>query len=125
MNPNRFAFDQLWLESLDRQSRQRRGAVEQHWMSARDFLENVPNFRRLALDHFLRATHCVHVTEIFQSADDERLEQNERHFLQQTALMQFQFGPDNDDRSAGIIDAFAEQILTETSAFTLQHVAER
>src|SRR6266513_2671166 len=94
-------------------------------MSAGDFLENVPNLRRLALDHFLRAAHGVDVAEIFQPANDERLEQNERHLLRQTALMQFEFGADDNDRSARIIDAFAEQILTETSAFALEHVAQR
>ena len=66
---------------------QRGRAVEQHRMPARDFIENVPNLRRLAFDHFLGAAHRVHVAEIFQSANDERLEQNERHLLRQTALM--------------------------------------
>ena len=96
VNPDRFAFDQLWLEGLDRQSMQRRRAVEQHRMSAGDFIKYVPDFRCLALDHFLRAAHGVHVAEVFQSPNDERLEQNERHFLGQTALMKFEFGPDND-----------------------------
>ena len=68
---------------------QRRRAVEQHRMPARDFIENVPNLRRLAFDHLLRAAHRVHVTEVFQSPNDERFEQNERHFFWQTALMQF------------------------------------
>ena len=50
-------------------------------MSARDFIENVPNFRRLALDHFLGATNGVHVAEIFEPTNDERLKKNERHFF--------------------------------------------
>ena len=68
---------------------QRGRAVEQHRMPARDFIENVPNLRRLAFDHLFRAAHRVHVTEVFQSPNDERFEQNERHFFWQTALMQF------------------------------------
>src|SRR2546423_13998641 len=93
-------------------------------MSARDFIENVPNFGRLALDHFLRATHGVDITEIFPSANDERLEQNQSHLLRQTTLMKLEFGSDHDHGAAGVIDALAQQILTETSAFTFEHVAE-
>ena len=87
MNADRFAFDQLRLESLDRKTVQRRRAVQQHRMALRDFFENVPDFRRLALDHLLRAAHGVHVAEFLEPADDERLEQDERHLLRQTALV--------------------------------------
>ena len=57
--------------------------------------------------------------------DDERLEQHERHLLRQTALVELEFRTDDDDRTAGVIDAFAEQVLAETSALALEHVAER
>ena len=79
---------------------QRRGAVQQNGMSARDFVENVPNLRGLALDHLLRATHGVDVAEILQAANDEWFEQNQSHFLRQPALMEFQFRTDDDDGSA-------------------------
>ena len=125
MNADRFAFDQQRLESLDRKTVQSRRAVQQHRMALGHFFENVPDFRRLALDHFLRAAHGVDVAEFLQPANDERLEQNERHLLRQTALMQLQFRTDDDDRTARVIDAFAEQVLTETSALALEHVAER
>ena len=39
--------------------------------------------------------------------------------------LQFQLRPDDDDRAARIIDALAEQVLAETSALALEHVAER
>src|SRR5665213_1877061 len=94
-------------------------------MTLRHFFQNVPNFLRLAFDHFLRAANGVNIAEFFQSANDERLEQNERHLLRQTALMQLEFRPNDDDRSAGIIHALAEQVLTEASAFALEHVAQR
>ena len=67
----------------------------------------------------------MHVAEFFQPANDERLEQHERHLLRQTALVQLEFRTDDDDRTAGVIDAFAEQVLAETSALALEHVAER
>src|SRR5262249_49489964 len=56
---------------------------------------------------------------------DERLEELERHLLRQTALMQFQLGSDNDDGTAGVVDALAEQILTEPPLLALQRIGER
>src|SRR6266404_8161235 len=82
-----FAFDQLGFKRLDRQSMQSRRAIEQHRMTLSDFVENVPNFRRLALNHFFRAAHGVDITEILETTNNEWLEQNERHFLRQTALV--------------------------------------
>ena len=40
------------------------------------FFKNVPNLRRLALDHFFRAAHGVHVAEVFQPANNEWLEKH-------------------------------------------------
>jgi hypothetical protein len=56
---------------------------------------------------------------------DERLEQFERHFLRQTALVQFQFRANHDNRTTRIVDAFTEQVLTETTLLAFQHVGER
>src|SRR3546814_6774485 len=53
------------------------------------------------------------------------LEQLERHFLRQAALVQLQFGTRHDHRPAGIVDAFAKQVLTEATLLALQHVGER
>ena len=56
---------------------------------------------------------------------DERLEQLQRHLLGQTALVQLQLGPDDDDRAAGVVDALAEQVLTEAALLALQRVGQR
>ena len=125
MNADRFAFDQLRLESLDRETVQRRRAVQENRVALGDFFEDVPDLRRLALDHLLRATNRVDVAEILEPANDERLEQDERHLLRQTALIQLQLRTDDDDGTTRVIDALAEQVLTETSALALEHVAER
>ena len=124
MNANGFAFDQDRLESLDGKAMQRRGAVEQNGMAPGDFFQNVPNFGRLAFDHFLGRTNGVDIAQFLQAANDERLEKNQGHFLGQPALMQLQFRADDDDGAAGIIDAFAEQVLAEASALALEHVAQ-
>ena len=64
------------------------------------------------------------VAQFLQPADDKRLEQDQGHFLGQTALAEFQFRAYDDDRTSGIIDAFAQQVLTETPALAFEHVAE-
>src|SRR5690242_786550 len=111
MNANSLTFNELGLESLDRETVQSRSAVEENRMTTGDLFENVPDLSGLTFDHFLGRTNSVDVAELFEAADDERLEQNQCHLLGQTALMQFEFGTDDDDRAAGVIDAFAEQVL--------------
>ncbi len=39
--------------------------------------------------------------------------------------MQLEFGADHDDRTARVIDAFAEQVLTEAALLAFQHVGQR
>ena len=88
------------------------------------FIEDVPDLGRLPLDHLFRAADGVHIAEVFQPADNERLEKNQRHLLRQTALMKFQFGTDNNNGAARVIDTLAEQVLPETSALALEHVTQ-
>src|SRR5690606_9276756 len=83
-----------------------------------------PDFRRLLLDHLPSAANRVNETEFLQPANDKRLEKNERHLLRQTALVQLQFRTDHDHGTAGVVDAFSEQVLTEPALFSLQHIAE-
>src|SRR5450755_1674607 len=93
-------------------------------MALGDFLEDIPDLGRLALDELLRAANGVDVAEFLETADDERLEQDERHFLRQTALVKLEFRPDDDDGTTGVIDALSEKILAKTAAFALEHVAQ-
>ena len=67
----------------------------------------------------------MHIAQILEPPDDKWLEQYQRHFLGETTLVKFQFRADNDHRAAGVVNTFAEQILTETPALALQHVAQR
>ena len=56
---------------------------------------------------------------------NEGLEQFNRHFLRQSALVNLHFRAYDDNRTAGIIDTLTEQVLTETSLLTLEQVGER
>ena len=48
-----FAFNHLWLESLDTQTVKGRGTVEQHWMTFHHILQNVPNHRVATVNNLL------------------------------------------------------------------------
>src|SRR5208337_2013722 len=94
-------------------------------MLADYLVEDIPNVLALFLDHLLRALDRRDIALFFELVVDERLEQLERHLLGQTALMQPQFGADDDDGAARVIDALAEQVLAEASRFALEHVRQR
>ena len=93
---DRFALDQDRLERLDAQAMQRRRAVQQHRMLADNLFQDIPDFRPLLLHHLLRGLdRRGHAVE-FELLVDERLEQLERHFLRQAALVQLQLRADDD-----------------------------
>ena len=119
------AFDQHRLERLNAQTVQRGSAVQQNRMVLDDLFENVPNHRILLLDQFLGLLDGRAMAALFQAMIDERLEQLERHLLRKTALVQLQFGADHDHRTAGIIDALAEQVLAEAALLAFERIGER
>jgi hypothetical protein len=77
------------------------------------------------LDQLLGALDRGDQAALFELVVDERLEQLERHLLGQTALVQAQLGTDDDDRTAGVVDALSEQVLTEATLLALEHVGKR
>jgi hypothetical protein len=56
--------------------------------------------------------------------DDKGLEQLERHLLGQAALVQLQLRTNHDDRTAGVVEALAQQVLTETPLLALERISE-
>src|SRR5881392_1236344 len=62
---------------------------------------------------------------LFQAMINERLAQLERHLLGKTALVQLELGTDDDDRTAGVIDALSEQVLAEASLLAFERIGER
>src|SRR5688572_15545508 len=104
---------------------QRRRAVQQHRVFADHLFEDVPHLRPLLLDHLLRLLDRGDELSFFELVVDERLEQLERHLLRQTALMQLQLRSDDDDRTARVVHALAEQVLTEPALLALERVGQR
>src|SRR5262249_31472112 len=107
------------------QAMQRRRAVQEYGMFADDLLQHVPHFRTLQLDHLLRLLDRLDEAPLFELVVDERLEELERHLLRQAALVELQLGSDDDDGTAGVVDALAEQVLTEPALFALERVGQR
>ena len=93
---NRVTFHQDRLKRLNTHPVQRRSTVKHYGVVANDLFENIPNLFVLPLKHFLGGLDRVGVTEFFQFANDERLEQFQRDLLWQTTLVQLQTSTNND-----------------------------
>ena len=119
------AFDEHRLKRLDAQTVQGRCAVQKHGMLDDDFLENVPHVACATIDGTLRSLDVSGVFELDQALHDEGLEQLEGHLLRQAALVQLERRADDDNRTAGVVDALAEQVLAEAALLALEHVGER
>ncbi len=89
-----------------------------------DFFEHVPHMGAAPLDHPLGRLDVLGQFQVDQALHDKRLEQFERHLLGQTALVQAQGGPDNDDRTARVVHALSQQVLAEAPLLALEHVGE-
>ena len=119
------ALDEHRLEGLDAEAVQRRCTVEEHRMLLDDVFEDVPHLRAATLDHALGGLDVLRQLEVDETLHDERLEQLERHQLRQTTLVQAQRRAGHDDRTARVVDALAEQVLTEAALLALEHVGQR
>ena len=94
---------------------QRRRTVQKNRVFADDLVKDIPDFRLFLLDELLGLLDRGRQTLGLEPAIDERLEQLERHLLRQAALMQLELWTNGDHRTAGIVDALAEQILAEAA----------
>ncbi len=124
MQADGLAFDQDRFEGLDAQTVQGRGAVQHHRMLLDHLFQHVEDFCLDTVHHLLRTLDVVRHAALDQLTHDKRLEQLDRHFLRQTALVDLQVGTDHDDASAGVVDTLAQQVLAEAALLTLQHVGE-
>ncbi len=119
------ALDQFRLERLDAETVQRRRTVQQNRVLTDDLVQDIPDFRLFLFDQLLGRFHGASEALGVETRIDERLEQFQRHLLRQATLVQLQAWANHDDRTAGIVDALAEQVLTEAALLAFQHVGQR
>ena len=119
------ALDEHRLKRLNAQAVQRRRAVEQHRVLLDDDIERVPDLRLLAVHHLLGRFDVVGNAVLHELFHHERTEQLNGHFLRHAALIHLEFRSDDDNASAGVVNALAEQVLTEAALLTLEHIAQR
>ena len=124
MKLDRLSFHQYRLERLDAEAVQRRSTVQHHRVLLDHILKDVPHLRIKSLNQLLRILDILGDSALFQFLHDERLEQLDCHFLRQTALVNLQLRPVDNNGASGVVNTLAQQILTEASILALQHVRQ-
>ena len=119
-----FTFNQYRLERLDTQTVKGRRPVQHHRVFANHFGEDIPHLGSFALDHLLGRLDGGRQTTPFQLGKDKRLEQFQCHFLGQATLVQLESRTNHDHGTTGVIDSLTQQVLTEATLLTLDHVGQ-
>src|SRR5215218_7487228 len=118
------ALHEHGLERLDAEAVERRRAVQEHRVLLDDVLQDVPNLGTEPFDHLLGAADVRRQGPINEDLHHERLEELDGHQAWEAALVHLQARADHDDRSAGVVYALAEQVLTEPALLALEHIGE-
>ena len=122
MKLNSLALNEHGLEGLDAETVQRRRPVQEHGVFADDVGKDIPHLRGLPLNHLLGCLDGGRQAASLELSEDKGLEELKGHFLRQTALVQLEGRPHHDNGAARVIDALPEQVLTETTLLTLDHI---
>ncbi len=124
MKFDRLTFYKHRLKCLDPKPMQRRGAVQHNRMLFYHILQHIPNLRLQPLNHLLCILNVVGCSVLNQFFHNKWLKQLDRHLLWKTALINLKLRSHHDNGTAGIVHTFAQQVLTETAGFTLQHIRQ-
>ena len=121
---NGLAFDQNRLKSLDAQAVQSWRTVEHDGMFTDHLIEDIPNFRPLLFNQFLSLFYSRGQAFSLQAAVNEGFKELQRHFLWQAALVQLELRTGHNHRTTREVDAFAQEVLTETTLLAFEHVRQ-
>ena len=121
---NRFTLNQHGLKRLNAKAVQCRRPVQENGVLADDLSEDIPHLWRLTLNHFLGGLDGTRQATELELAKDEWLEQLQCHLLGQPALVQLKRRACHDHGTTGIIHTLAQQVLTETTLLTFDHVSQ-
>ena len=101
------------------------GAVEHHRVVLDDDFQGVPNlFFGPPLHHFPGPLDVIGHLQIHQPLHHKGLKEFQGHLLGEAALVHLQVGSHNDNRTAGVVHALAQQVLAETPLLALEHIGE-
>jgi hypothetical protein len=100
MQLNRAAIDKLGLKRLDTETVQGGGTVKQNRMAFDYLLENLHNLIISTLNQLLCSLDIVYYILADEAMNHEGLEQLDRHFLGQTALMHLELGTNHNHGTA-------------------------
>src|SRR5258705_12805415 len=89
VNLDSFTLDEHGLKRLDAESVQCRSAIQEDWVLANHFFQNVPNHWFLTFHHLARLFDGCRMPLFFELVVDKRLEQLQGHLLGQTTLVEF------------------------------------
>ena len=118
-------LDEDGLKRLNGEAVQRGRTVQEHRVILDDFFENVPDEVLRLLDGALGALDVMALVGLDEPLHDEGLEELDRHLLRETALIDLELGADDDDRTAGVVDTLAEEVLTEATLLAAKEAGER
>src|SRR5699024_8046449 len=124
METDRTSFHQRRLKCLYSQTVECRCTVEQYRVFLDDIFKNVPYFILHTFDLSFGIFDIRRILTFNKLFHDYRFEEVDRQFPRQTALLHLERRAYDDNRTAGIVDTLTEQILTETSLLTFEHVSE-
>ena len=125
MQLNGFAFNQNRLKRLNTQTVQGGRTVQQNGVFTNHFFQDVPYFGHFLLYQFFGRLNRSRQFALFQFVENKGFEQFQRHFFRQTALVQAQVRTHGNHGTTGVVHAFAQQVLTEATAFAFNHVRQR
>ena len=122
MQLNGLAFHQNRLKRLNTKPVQRRSAVQHNRVFLDNLLKHIPYLGIQPLHQLLGVLDVLGNPSCHQLLHNKGLEQLDSHLLGKTALINLKLRPHHDNGTARIVNTLAQQVLTETSRFTLKHI---
>ena len=113
------------LKCLDGKTVQRWGAVEQYQAVLDDLFQNVPYRRDSAVNGALSTLDILNLVKLNKTTHDKGLKQLQCHSLGKATLMQLKLGVYNDYRTARVVYALTQQVLTEATLLALECLCKR
>jgi hypothetical protein len=118
-------LNQFGLKCLDGKTVKCRGPVQHDRVTLQNIFKDVPDDRFFFIYQFSCALHGLHNASFNKLADDEGLEQFGAHVLGKPTFVKLQFRTYHNYRTAGVVNTFTQEVLTEATLFTFQYVGER